>query len=431
MGSPNETTKVRRTRTSDLTRHPLSEKPRGSKTVCLPIGQERYKEVFENPTAFRAILDEMYENHPDLFPKAMGEGYTLHDLLDPSRKLPDVRLRRFKLRANQEVYTIRPSYVLPYMTGYTDDVEKGLFLLSFDLPYWAIARVFGHNAMYWERLAERLGHNSLVGSTVRQPETLPEHLLADEKHTHLCGKKVYIATTVANECVLGAAVSPSAGQEDLQEAYAQFKREAQNLNPDYQPQTVNTDGWKATMAAWTALFPRCVLILCFLHAFIRIRDRCKRLKTFFPTICTLVWNAYHAVTPADFHAQIADLAIWAVETLPDGLALDSILKLCLKVDLYVLAYNFPQAYRTSNMLDRHMNDMDRFLFASRDFHGHLMTAEYRTRGWALLHNFRPYSPRSTLSKSFHSRAHRLNGSVYHTHWLHNLLVSSSMSGFRA
>jgi hypothetical protein len=431
MGTPNETTVVRRTRTSDLTRHELSEQPRGNKTVCLPIGQERYTEVFENPVAFRALVDEMYQSHPDLFPKAMGEGYILHDLLDPSRKLPDVRLRRFKLKANQAVYTIRPSYVLPYMTGYTDDVEKGLFLLSFNLPYWAIARVFGRNAMYWERLAERLGHNSLVGSTVRQPETLPEDLLADEKHTHLCGEKVYIATTVANECILGAAVSPSAGQEDLQEAYAQFKSEAQNLNPDYQPQTVNTDGWKATMAAWTVLFPRCVLILCFLHAFIRIRDRCKRLKPIFPTICNLVWNAYHAITPDDFHAQVADLALWALETLPDGLALDSILKLCLKVDLYALAYNFPQAYRTSNMLDRHMNDMDRFLFACRDFHGHLMTAEYRTRGWALLHNFRPYSPRSTLSDSFQSRAHRLNGSVYHSNWLHNLLVSSSMAGFRA
>jgi len=127
MGTPNETTVVRRTRTSDLTRHELSEQPRGNKTVCLPIGQERYTEVFENPVAFRALVDEMYQSHPDLFPKAMGEGYILHDLLDPSRKLPDVRLRRFKLKANQAVYTIRPSYVLPYMTGYTDDVEKGRF----------------------------------------------------------------------------------------------------------------------------------------------------------------------------------------------------------------------------------------------------------------------------------------------------------------
>jgi len=75
MDSSNETTKVKRTRTSDPTRHSLSEQPRGSKTICLPIGEERYTEIFENPTAFRALVDEMYENHPDLFPKAMGEGY--------------------------------------------------------------------------------------------------------------------------------------------------------------------------------------------------------------------------------------------------------------------------------------------------------------------------------------------------------------------
>jgi hypothetical protein len=78
-----------------------------------------------------------------------------------------------------------------------------------------------------------------------------------------------------------------------------------------------------------------------------------------------------------------------------------------------------------------MNAMDRFLFAGKDFHGHLMTAEYRIRGWALLHNFRPYSPRSHLSDSFQSRAHRLNRTVYHDNWLHNLLVSSSMAGVRA
>lgn len=139
----------------------------------------------------------MYENHPDLFPKAMGEGYTLHDLLDPSRELPDVR-RRFKLRANQEVYTICLLYVLPYMTGYTDDVEKGLFLLSFDLPYGDRPGFWSQRHVFRERLAERLGHNSLVGSTVRQPETLPEHLLADEntptsvvkRYCHHRGKRV-------------------------------------------------------------------------------------------------------------------------------------------------------------------------------------------------------------------------------------------------
>ena len=80
-------------------------------------------------TAFRGFLDEMHMSHPELFPQAMAKGYTLHDILPLSHKLPDIRLRRFKLKANQEVYTLRPSFVLPYMTGYTDDVEHGLFLL--------------------------------------------------------------------------------------------------------------------------------------------------------------------------------------------------------------------------------------------------------------------------------------------------------------
>jgi hypothetical protein len=26
---------------------------------------------------------------------------------------------------------------MPYMVGYTDDVEKGLFLRQFDVPFWA------------------------------------------------------------------------------------------------------------------------------------------------------------------------------------------------------------------------------------------------------------------------------------------------------
>jgi len=42
-----------------------------------------------------------------------------------------------------------------------------------------------------------------------------------------------------------------------------------------------------------------------------------------------------------------------------------------------LAFHYPDAYRTSNMLDRHMEPMDRYLYSTRYFHGHLMTAEYQ------------------------------------------------------
>ena len=42
----------------------------------------------------------------------------------------------------------------------------------------------------------------------------------------------------------------------MEAAYGVFAQEADQLAPDYQPQTVNTDGWEATQAAWKNLFPQ-------------------------------------------------------------------------------------------------------------------------------------------------------------------------------
>jgi len=82
------------------------------------------------------------------------------------------------------------------------------------------------------------------------------------------------------------------------------------------------------------------------------------------------------------------------------------------------------------MIDRHMNSMDRSLYSRQYFHGHLMSAEYSVRAWALFHNFQPYCPRAKISEQYQSPAHRLNGFVYRENWLQNLLVSTSMGGFR-
>ena len=45
---------------------------------------------------------------------------------------------------------------------------------------------------------------------------------------------------------------------------------------NYTPRTVTTDGWQATKNAWKTLFPSLLLILCFLHVFIKVRDRAKK-----------------------------------------------------------------------------------------------------------------------------------------------------------
>ncbi len=384
--------------------------------------------------AFRGWLDQMIELYPELFPQDIARGYLLHDILPASVKLPEVRLRRIRLgqddaEGQAQVFTIAPSEVLPYMTGYTDEVQKALFLRRFGVPFWALTYVFGRDDSYWERLSRSFGRYALVATTLKDPAKLPEHVLADEKHVHFHAQTAYIATTVAQDCVWGASLALNADEAALTEAYGYFKQEAQTLAPDYTPQTVNTDGWLATQKAWQVLFVTITVIECFLHAFLKIRDRCKRLKTLFPQIKASVWNIYHASDATDFRHRMIEFQAWAQQALT-GTALETIEKLGAKTERFVLAFDYPQAYRTSNMIDRLMEPMARWLFSARAFHGHWRSAELQVRAWALCHNFWPYCPRAKISQRYLSPAHKLNGFVYHPNWLHNLLISTSSAGLK-
>jgi hypothetical protein len=276
-------------------------------------------------------------------------------------------------------------------------------------------------------LSRSFGYYSIVGTTLKDPQKLPQHLLADEKHVHFNGQTGYIATTAAQGCVLGASLALSADEQALTEAYGYFKQEAQTLASNYAPQTVNTDGWLATQKAWQALFVTITIIECFLHAFLKIRDRCKRLKTLLPQIKDYLWNIYHAPDAADFRQQMTQFQTWAGQTI-SGTALLAIEKLVAKTERFILAFDYPQAYRTSNMIDRLMEPMARWLFSARAFHGHWRSAELQVRAWALYHNFWPYCPRAKVSQHYRSPAHKLNGFVYHQNWLHNLLISTSSTG---
>jgi hypothetical protein len=316
---------------------------------------------------------------------------------------------------------------MPYQVGYTDAVEKALFLRRFDVPFWALAYVFGQNDQYWYRMEQHFGNYHVVQTTVKDGEKLPKHLLADEKITWLNGDKVVVATTVGDDCVLGACVALSPDADNLTEAYQHFKDEAQQLQPGYTPETVNTDGWAATQRAWLTLFPLITIIECFLHAFIKIRDRCRNLKPLLQQVADQVWQVYHAPDAPTFRQQAEALRQWAQQN-TTGYLQEAMLKLCAKTECFALAYAYPQAHRTSNMLDRHMNAMARWLDSTRFFHGHWTSAERSIRAWALFHNFGPYCPRAKISKTYHSPAHRLNGFVYHENWLHNLLIATSMSG---
>jgi len=403
--------------------------PRGSKTICVHFEPKDYRGLVNSKERFRDHVDKAYAMHPELFPYAMGEGYLLHDI-KASVKL-GVRIRRIKLKATNEVYAIYPSFVLPYMVGFTADVEKSLFLQSFGVPFWALTHVFGRDDMYWYRLTQALGRDSIVGTTVKNPNNLPKDLACDEKHTKHGGDKVYVATTVGDGCILGAAMCKGADTASLTKGYGVYAEEARNLDQDYQPETTNTDGWGATGKALKALFPTIIIIRCFLHAFIKVRERCKKWGSLFNEISTAVWDAYHAPSKRAFSQRIRRLREWAQATLDEGVVLDKLLALCEKAPLFAQAYDYPNAHRTSNMVDRLMRWQDQFLFNRQYFHRSWEAAETGIRAWAILRNFRPYCPRAIGKRTDGvCAAERLNGSRYCDNWLENLRVSASMNGYR-
>src|SRR3954465_14960678 len=398
-------------------------KPRGFSTICLPIRKDLYEQIIDSSREFRRWLDQAYRETPELFPAAFAQGYTLKDSR-PSRKR-GLRLRRIRCTATGAAFTVRPSFVMPYLTAWSQDVAHALFLRRFGVPFWALAQVFGRDPIFWYRLEVGLGRNSIVGTTCRQAE-VPEHLIADEHHQTRDGVKNYIATTVAEGCCLGAALSQTAAADELTQAYGVFKQEAQNVQPDYAPQTVNTDGWAATRQAWQTLFRWVVILRCFLHGWLSIRGGAKHLGEVFRTLSEKVWHAYHATCRRPLAQRLRRLWEWARQHITSGVVLEQVRKLCGRSRTYGVASAHPGGHRTSNMLDRVMRRMNRYFDAGQHLHGSEEACTKHCRAWALLHNFSPWSPAATRANDgCNNPAQRLNQHRYHDNWRENLLVSAS------
>ena len=221
----------------------------------------------------------------------------------------------------------------------------------------------------------------------------------------------------------------TAGVDDLQRAYGVFKTEAQDRRKDYQPTTVNTDGWASTRQAWLNLFTRVVILRCFLHGWLAIRSRGK-LSAGFETLSEKVWNAYHAADRRSFAQRLRRLWEWSQEHASAAWVLEQVKKLCGRAGEYGEAYRHRGGHRTSNMLDRVMRGMSRYFDGGQHLHGSVEAVERHCRAWALLSNFRPWNPATARANNgWRSPAERVNKHRYHGNWLHNLLVAASFAGF--
>jgi len=383
-----------------------------SRTIILPMGSEKYHQIIDDKKKYKKELDALIEQYPEIFPANIGQGYSfLGYSKNPSKLSIARRLIRLKNPLNEyEDFLLHPCFVLPYLKGVTKKVSDGLFLRKYNVPYHAIARINGKNPMFWYRLELTLSQYNIVGTTIKNKVYLPQHLLMDEHHTKLRNKKIYICTTVGADCFLGANVVASMQHPDLEKAYGKFKKEVQQIMPNYQPISINTDGYQSTKKAIEQLFDTTALLRCFLHSFLKIRNcGTKAYSLYFDDVATLVWKCYYAKNKRAFAQQIAHLKHWTLHFVPDSPFKKAILNLCKKKEFFCL-YDYPDGRKTSNMLDRLMKYQDRRLYATQNFHGTLPSANAAVRAHALLINFCPFSPQTIQNKgNINSPFEQVNG----------------------
>ena len=116
-------------------------KPSRGKAICLPLGsRDDYLKIVNSPSAFRTILCHLQKQHPELFPDGFENGFSFHDIRW-SVKL-DIPLRRIKLASIGKVFQIRPSFIMPYRTSLTEEIEKALYLRRYGVLFKALSYVF-------------------------------------------------------------------------------------------------------------------------------------------------------------------------------------------------------------------------------------------------------------------------------------------------
>jgi hypothetical protein len=413
----------------------LIKSKHGERIIRLPISEADYLDLVSNRKTFMSQLIIYATMYPDIFPSDWeSSDYGVHDIRKSKKTaLSHVIIRHKKDRSL--TYDIQPNFVLPHMAGFTKDVWFGVLLIAYGVPFWLVALGLGRDAMYWYRCFTSLGRFDLLGTTLLAPTALPQDLVMDEKITFWGKQEVYACMTVGNDCILGMGLADTETAVGLQAAYGKFKTAAQRLMPDYQALSINTDGWAATKKALRTLFPQAVFVLCFLHSVIKIRQVAQK-EPQKHELFDKLWNIYRSETPQLFDNQVFELQNWASTNTEKQSVKEHIAKIVARKEEFKTAFDCPSAKRTTNMVDRLMKPIDRFLFMKQYFHGDYKNAELMLDALALVINFMPYAPRTKANhenletQRGYSRAHDINHKYFDKNWLNNLLTHASCNGLR-
>lgn len=365
---------------------------KGSQIIRLPTTDLYYGAIIESPKLFRQWIEGLETRYKSLMGVDISKGYQFHDI----RYSTKMGIKYRRIRVDGVILTIQPSYVLPYFSGKVSECREGILLYLRGTSLDSIVACYGGNQQHWLDRVNHLGRFSIVGTSVKSAAVLADSLTADEKITFLNGKEVCACITVGGDCILGADLSLTEDQQGLSEAYGVFKTEVQAEFSDYTPKSVNTDGWPATRKAWKGLFESITLILCFLHSYIKIRNISKK-EPLKKELYQQIWQAYESEYKVEFIQKINQLQQWAKQHIGSQTLLAQIEKMNNNAQLYATCFDC-QGKRTSNMVDRAIKPIDKFLCNAQYFHGNLASAQLTMRALALGYNFLPFCQRTKVNK---------------------------------
>ena len=102
-----------------------------NRVICLFFSQELSAKIIKDAAQFRKIIDLRRAVFVELFPANIASGYRMKDQYFSKRQ--SLIIRRIVVAGI--AYTIRPSFVTPYLTARVDEIEPYLFLRKFDVPF--------------------------------------------------------------------------------------------------------------------------------------------------------------------------------------------------------------------------------------------------------------------------------------------------------
>jgi hypothetical protein len=158
--------------------------PRGSKTIRLDCEKSMYSDLITDKNKFKDFLNQKIQKHPELFPEAITQGYALYGKSRCSAKLDKLQFRRIRINATGEIFNVYPSFIMPYLIAYTEDVDKALRLRKHDVPYSTLVYVFGRDESYWYRVEQAFGRCSIVGTTIKKTTDCLKTLLRMKNKRH-------------------------------------------------------------------------------------------------------------------------------------------------------------------------------------------------------------------------------------------------------